>query len=65
MPWPARLWDRADRGQRDRRVHADHSLELAYDRGSLAIAVAAAAFRVLAALWMPAGKAAAGAMHLH
>ena len=37
----------------------------AYDRGSLAIAVAAAAFGVLAALWMPAGKAATGAMHLH
>jgi EmrB/QacA subfamily drug resistance transporter len=37
----------------------------AFGRGSLAIAVAAAAFAVLAAVWMPAGKAEAGQMHLH
>ncbi len=37
----------------------------AYGRGSTAITVIAVVFAVLAAVWMPAGKADAGHMHLH
>lgn len=37
----------------------------AFGRGAFAICVTAGAFAALAAVWMPAGKADAGQMHLH
>ena len=37
----------------------------AYGRGSVATTAIATVFAVLAAVWMPAGKADAAQMHLH